>query len=451
MTTSSASVICPIPPLPNKRGQGAIGADLIITYHSDLAQCEILPAGSRYTNAGNFKAGTFLPFIQPAFILDLYPCLLSPEDGEISGLPLLLSMFNAGARTATLEEDWEGKWFTIVARIFPNKLTFHGVSLDGWETEETESVQVALALPRDGGLTPIVPRLLDGSDESAPWPNSSAHISLAGPVDLDTFHIKEDVWPEPLSKTSVFIKLGSYLVPENDRPPHKGVHVCHVLLLFPVEQQPWHSLLGWMRQAVNPFPKGSWIVCSGRVLGVLNRDLIQGPQVVDSTVRILVILPDDWEFVRQSTLSTHNTYMPTSSNPVNESPTPPRPAGPGGVASRNPFSSPIRGQKQSPQRKAASPTLPSKQSDCEATKPPACPRGKHTPLTPTTIDVNPVLPIPSSDSDCTENGSDTKQMLDDQLDPTSPTPTRKRKQQSTPEPMRSKRTTARKRRAQLYD
>ncbi|KAI3571502.1 hypothetical protein IWW34DRAFT_897973 [Fusarium oxysporum f. sp. albedinis] len=359
MTTSSASVICPIPPLPNKRGQGAIGADLIITYHSDLAQCEILPAGSRYTNAGNFKAGTFLPFIQPAFILDLYP-------------------------------------------------------LDGWETEETESVQVALALPRDGGLTPIVPRLLDGSDESAPWPNSSAHISLAGPVDLDTFHIKEDVWPEPLSKTSVFIKLGSYLVPENDRPPHKGVHVCHVLLLFPVEQQPWHSLLGWMRQAVNPFPKGSWIVCSGRVLGVLNRDLIQGPQVVDSTVRILVILPDDWEFVRQSTLSTHSTYMPTSSNPVNESPTPPRPAGPGGVASRNPFSSPIRGQKQSPQRKAASPTLPS----------------KH---------------------DCTENGSDTKQMLDDQLDPTSPTPTRKRKQQSTPEPIRSKRTTARKRRAQLYD
>lgn len=155
-SSSSTSIIYPIPPLPNKRGQGAIGADLTITYHSDLAQCEILPAGSRYTNAGNFKAGTFLPFIQPAFILDLYPRLLSPEDDEISGLPLLLSMFNPGARTATLEEDWEGKWFTIVARLCPNKLTFHGVSLDGWETEETQSVQVALALPRDGGLTPYV-------------------------------------------------------------------------------------------------------------------------------------------------------------------------------------------------------------------------------------------------------------------------------------------------------
>ncbi|KAH7146778.1 hypothetical protein B0J13DRAFT_552622 [Dactylonectria estremocensis] len=328
-SSSSASVIYPIPPLSNKRGQGAIGADLITTYHSDLAQCEILPAGSRYKNAGNFKAGTFLPFIQPAFILDLYPRLLSSEDGEISGLPLLLSMFNAG----------EGKWFTIVARVFPNKLTFYGVRLDGWETEDSQSVQVALALPRDGGLTPIIPRLLGGSDESAPWPNSSVHVSLASPVDLDTFHIKEDVWPEPLSKTSVFVKLGSYLVLENDHPPHKGIHICHVLLLFPVEQQPWHSLLRWMRQAVNPFPKGSWIVCSGRVLGVLNRELIQGPQVVDSTIRILVILPDDWEFIWQSALSTHNTSMPISSSPVNESPTPLRPAGPGGVASRNPFSS----------------------------------------------------------------------------------------------------------------
>ncbi|KAH7125041.1 hypothetical protein B0J13DRAFT_566131 [Dactylonectria estremocensis] len=282
-SSSSTSVVYPMPPLPNKRGQGAIGADLIVTYHSDLAQ--------------ELKAGTFIPFIQPAFILDLYPRLLSPEDSEISGLPLLLSMFNAGVRTATLEEDGRGN--------------------DGWETEDSQSVQVALALPRDGGLTPIVPRLLGGSDESAPWPNSSAHVSLAGPVDLDTFHIKEDVWPEPLSKTSVFIKLGSYLVPENDHPPHKGVHICHVLLLFPVEQQPWRSLLG------------------GRVLGVLNRELIQGPQVVDSTVRILVILPDDWEFIRQSALSTHNTSMPISSSPINELPTPLRPAGPGGLLPRH--------------------------------------------------------------------------------------------------------------------
>jgi hypothetical protein len=59
-------------------------------------------------------------------------------------------MFNAEARPATLEQDWEGKWFSIVARVLPNKLAFQGVRLDGWETDDPRSLQVALALPRDG-------------------------------------------------------------------------------------------------------------------------------------------------------------------------------------------------------------------------------------------------------------------------------------------------------------
>jgi hypothetical protein len=85
-------------------------------------------------------------------------------------------------------------------------------------------------------------------------------------------------------------------------------------------------------------------------LGVLDRNLIQGPQLVDPTVRILVILPDNWEFVRQNALS-YST--PRSSNSYNGSPTTPRPAGRGGVASRNPFSSPSCGQRLSPQKRAA--------------------------------------------------------------------------------------------------
>ena len=68
---ASSSLIDPMPPLPNKQAQGTVGADLIVGYHSDLGQCEVLPSGSRYTNAGNFKAGTFLPSNHPAFILDL--------------------------------------------------------------------------------------------------------------------------------------------------------------------------------------------------------------------------------------------------------------------------------------------------------------------------------------------------------------------------------------------
>ena len=60
-STASSFTVYPTPPLPNKRGPSlSIGGDLVVTYDSDLAQCEILlPAGSRYTNAGNFKEGTF--------------------------------------------------------------------------------------------------------------------------------------------------------------------------------------------------------------------------------------------------------------------------------------------------------------------------------------------------------------------------------------------------------
>ncbi|KAK3350319.1 hypothetical protein B0T25DRAFT_611560 [Lasiosphaeria hispida] len=408
----SSSLVSPMPPLPNKRAQGTIGADLIVTYHSDLAQCEILPPGSRYTNAGNFKAGTFLPFSQPEFVLNLYPRLLSTEDGELSGIPLLLSMFNAG------------------------------------ETDDTQSVQVSLALPRDGGLTPIIPRVLSGNDESVPWPTSSVHTSFAGPIDLDIFYIREDVWHKALSKTSVFVKLGSYLLPESDRPPHKGVHVCHVLVLFPLEQQPWSSLLGWMRQATKPFPRGSWIVCSGRILGVLNRELIQGPQVIDSTARILVILPDDWEFIRQSALSGYNVSVSISSNVANEPPTTPRPAGPGGVASRNPFSSPSRGQKEPPPKNPTFPTPDTtKDSHHEAMQPAGVEQiSRNT----TTTDVDPVTVLTSS-SDVTEHDSDVEQLLDDQLVSTSATPTRKRKGPDSPGSGRNKRTTAGKRKAQLYD
>lgn len=238
----------------------------------------------------------------------------------------------------------------------------------------------------------IIPRQLGGPDGTAPWPSTSTHVSFAGPVDLDTFRIKDDVWPEPPTKTSVFVKLGSYLQPENDRPPGKGVHVCHVLVLFPIDQQPWKALAGWMRTAANPFPKGSWITCSGRLLGVLDRELIQGPRMVDSTVRILVILPDSWELIRQNTLSAHRTSTPTSSGPVTGSPTTPRPAGPGGIASRNPFSSPDHARNLSPRKSSASTRAP-KHTEREKTEIPASPGAPLDSIT-AHPDLAPTVPTP---------------------------------------------------------
>ena len=252
----------------------------------------------------------------------------------------------------------------------------------------------------------------------------------------------------------MFAKLGSYLQPENDRPPREGIHICHVLVLFPVDQQPWKSLAGWMRTAANPFPKGSWIACSGRLLGVLDRDLIQGPRKVDPTVRILVILADNWELIRQNSPSTNNTPTPKSSDPVGNLPTTPRSAGPGAVASRNPFSSLDRAQNPT-----SSPVAP-ETAEREATEPPSSPGAQLDSITadpdqmPTgsssgiyhrlsTATAHPTIDLHGDDSN---DASDTEELLDAQPVSSSRTPTKKRKEPSSPEPARSKRSTAGRRR-----
>ncbi|KAK8093146.1 uncharacterized protein PG998_014547 [Apiospora kogelbergensis] len=363
MATSLLPTIAasPVPPFPSKRGQGAIGSDLVVTYHSDLAQCEILPAGSRYTSAGNLKAGTFLAFNPPPLsTICTHNCLASTT----TSAPACRSCSRASTPMCG-RRRWRntgrGRWFTITARVCPNQLSFQSVSLDGWDLEDgagPKTVRVALALPRDGANRSIVPRLLHGRIEGAAWPTSPAHASFAGSVDHDTFRLREDIWTEALTKSSAFVKLGAYLLPENDRPPHKGVHVCHVLVLFPVDRQPWSSQLAWMRQSSNPFPRGSWIACTGgRVLGVLNRNLLRSPPGVDASLRILVVLADDWEFIRQDSLSTQNASTPAPSTAASDSPTRPRPVGPGGVASRNPFSSTTHATKAPPAIVSTSPSF----------------------------------------------------------------------------------------------
>ena len=125
-----------------------------------------------------------------------------------------------------------------------------------------------------------------------------------------------------------------------------------------------------------------------------------------------MILPDDWEFVRQGALSTYNTSTPTSSNLANVLSTPLRLVGPRGVASRNPFSSPTRGRKLSPPKNATSPTLslslpvslPLRQQDRKATELPTGPGEGDTLHTAAIAEIDPVLTILSSGISCLFHG-----------------------------------------------
>ncbi|KAH8742780.1 hypothetical protein F5883DRAFT_610237 [Diaporthe sp. PMI_573] len=253
--------------LSSKRDGGLIGSDLIITYCSDFVGCEILPSGRRYTHNANLKAGTFLAFPEPLDLLETYDSILSSRDDEDNGIQLLLSAFSLEAKPESLGSDWEGQWFVVTARICPNILTFEGIEQDSWGEESSKPVQYALALPRDQGIEPISPRQLSNHPNDRAWPTRPAQTSFAGPVDHERFQLRTDIWTELQRRTSVFVKLGSYINTEEDRPPHKGVHVCHVLLPFPVHRQPWSAALSWMQNSQTPFPAASWISCTGRILG----------------------------------------------------------------------------------------------------------------------------------------------------------------------------------------
>ena len=65
-------------------------------------------------------------------------------------------MHNNQARSATLAEDWEGRWFTIIARVVPNRLRFEGVvALQGHD--KLQDIYTGLILLRDGALIPYIP------------------------------------------------------------------------------------------------------------------------------------------------------------------------------------------------------------------------------------------------------------------------------------------------------
>ncbi|KAH8645341.1 hypothetical protein BX600DRAFT_391485, partial [Xylariales sp. PMI_506] len=252
-----SSVILPPPPVANRRTDGLVGLDLQVTFHTDLFGCESLMTGNRYITLGNFRAGVWLAFSQPLWWGDVYPNLLSEQGKEREGLALILTMFKMGQ--GSVQQDWENQWFTVTAPISPNVLNWPGMGqemddLDDAMLSPLQSSRAALIVPRDDGL----------------WPASAPKVSFAGPLEFDAFELLDSVNPPTLKKTSVFVKLGTYLAPENNLGPGKGIHVYYVLIVFPVDQNPWKGLAGWMAKSTNPFSKNQTIVGTGRVMGVLN-------------------------------------------------------------------------------------------------------------------------------------------------------------------------------------
>lgn len=97
--------------------------------------------------------------------------------------------------------------------------------------------------------------------------------------------------------------MGLYIEPPSHRPPFKGTHTFHILLIFPDTEQPWANQARSMVNKPERYTRGTLVSGFGRVMGVLNRNHIMGT-AVDPTVRILVVLPDSWTFVTPEDITT---------------------------------------------------------------------------------------------------------------------------------------------------
>jgi hypothetical protein len=70
----------------------------------------------------------------------------------------------------------------------------------------------------------------------------------------------------------------------------------HVLLLFPLSQQPWKvRCQSWASK--NPLQEREWIFGMGHIVGVLNSDLLRVKPPNYDDMPILVIIPSEWQIM----------------------------------------------------------------------------------------------------------------------------------------------------------
>jgi hypothetical protein len=134
----------PALPLLTKR-VGNIGSDLVISFITDLYQCETLSTEKRLISSGSFSAGAYLCFNTPFYIFEVYPTLLSQKRSDKEGMPLVLTMFKQ-IQARDVGVHWEGEWFSVNARVHPYRLPLGD--------EGSEENKISLGLPRGNALLP---------------------------------------------------------------------------------------------------------------------------------------------------------------------------------------------------------------------------------------------------------------------------------------------------------
>lgn len=152
----------------------------------------------------------------------------------------------------------------------------------------------------------ICPRMFSTADS---FPNISPIVAFTGPILGSGLTLLRKNLESGLSdrqqKCCGFVQLSTFINPGNpSKPPFRGSHQFQVFVIFPIHVNPWMMRCKKMADRPNTqFQANATISCTGRVVGLLDHDMMLHPPQLPQDY-VFIVVPDSWSFQESAGRST---------------------------------------------------------------------------------------------------------------------------------------------------
>lgn len=165
-------------------------------------------------------------------------------------------------------------------------------------------------------LSRIGPRMFSTADC---FPNISPIVTFTGPIVGSGLTLLRKDPASGLSDTQQkccgFVQLSTFINPGNpSKPPFRGSRQFQVFVIFPIHVNPW--MVRCKKMADRPttqFQTGITVSCTGRVVGLLNHDVMLHPPHLQQDY-VFIVVPDSWSFLERQT----RDFQPNGSSPTSD-------------------------------------------------------------------------------------------------------------------------------------
>lgn len=158
------------------------------------------------------------------------------------------------------------------------------------------------------------------------FPTMSPIVAFTGPVVGSGLTLLHNDPVSGLSEAQLkccgLVQLSTFIAPGNPaKPPFRGLHHFQVFVIFPIHVNPWMMRCKKMvdRQSTQFLP-GTMLSCTGRVVALLNHQLMIYPPKLPQDL-VFMVVPDSWSFLEKpsrdfiSALPQITSAKPSASDP----------------------------------------------------------------------------------------------------------------------------------------